>query len=89
MLDEKGRWSHVATVYDSDTKTTRFFLDGLLDRETRLAVAPPAMLGPARIGNWNWDDRKLSGRVDEFVVWGRCLTAEEIGDIHVAGSPYR
>ena len=89
VLDEKGRWSHVATVYDSDTKTTRFFLDGLLNRETRLAVAPPAMLGPARIGNWNWDDRKLSGRVDEFVVWGRCLTAEEIGDIHVAGSPYR
>ncbi len=89
VLDEKGRWAHVATVYDSDAKTTRFFLDGLLDRETRLAVAPPAMLGPARIGNWNWDDRKLSGRIDEFVVWGRCLTAEEICDIHAAGSPYR
>jgi hypothetical protein len=89
VLDEKGRWSHIATVYDSDAKTTQFFLDGKLDRDTRLAVAPPAMLGPARIGNWNWDDRKLSGRIDEFVVWGRVLSAEEIGEIHSAGSPYR
>lgn len=89
VLDEKGRWSHIATVYDSDAKTTRFFLDGVFDRETRLAVAPPAMLGPARIGNWNWDDRKLSGRIDEFVVLGRALSAAEIGELHAAGSPYR
>lgn len=89
VLDEKGRWSHIATVYDSDAKTTRFFLDGVFDRETRLAVAPPAMLGPARIGNWNWDDRKLSGRIDEFVVLGRALSAAEMSELHAAGSPYR
>lgn len=89
VLDEKGRWSHIATVYDSDSKTTRFFLDGVFDRETRLAVAPPAMLGPARIGNWNRTDRKLSGRIDEFVALGRALSAAEISELHAAGNPYR
>ena len=46
----------------------RFYLNGRFDKETRQSVAHPARLGPARIGNWDQQDRKLSGRIDEEIL---------------------
>lgn len=88
VLPEQGRWVHLATVYDSGSKTVRFYLNGQFDCETRLAVAHPARLGPAQIGNWNKQDRKLSGRVDELLLLGRAMTDAEIRALHAAGNPY-
>jgi hypothetical protein len=85
----EGRWIHLAAVYDAPARTASFYVDGRLDGTTPLAEAPPARFGPARIGNWNRHDRKLSGRIDEFVILGRAASAEEIRDLHAAGAPYR
>lgn len=89
VLPEQGRWVHLAAVYDAPAKTVRFHLNGRLDREVRLNVAHPARLGPAQIGNWNRNDRRLSGRVDELVLLGRAMSASEVRALHAAGSPYR
>lgn len=89
VLPEQGRWVHLAAVYDSAQKTARFYLNGQFDSETRLQTAPPARLGPAQIGNWNQQDRKLSGRVDELLLLGRAMTDAEIHALHAAGNPYR
>jgi hypothetical protein len=89
VLPEQGRWVHLTTVYDSEHGTVRFFLNGQFDKETRQQVAHPARLGPAQIGNWNQQDRKLSGRVDELLLLGRAMTDDEIRDLHAAGNPYR
>lgn len=89
VLPEQGRWVHLATVYDSQAKTVRFYLNGQFDKETRQQVAHPARLGPAQIGNWNQQDRKLSGRVDELILLGRAMTDDEIRALHAAGNPYR
>jgi len=89
VLPERGRWVHLATVYDAGAGTVRFYLNGRFDKETRQETAHPARLGPARIGNWDREDRKLSGRVDEFAVIGRALADEEIRALHDAGTPYR
>lgn len=89
VLPEQGRWVHLASVYDAPAKTVRFHLNGRLDREVRLNVAHPARLGPAQIGNWNRNDRRLSGRVDELVLLGRAMSAAEVRALHAAGSPYR
>lgn len=88
VFGTEGRWIHVATVYDSVARTARFYLDGRFDSQTRLAVAPPARLGPARLGNWNRNDRRLSGRIDDFTILGRALGDDEIRSLHAAGSPY-
>lgn len=88
VLPERGRWAHLATVYDSTAKTVRFYLNGEFDNEVRMDLAHPALLGPAQIGNWNVKDRKLSGRVDEFLILGRAMTSDEVRDLHAAGSPY-
>jgi hypothetical protein len=76
-------------VYDSEARTTRFFLNGRFDNESREATAHPARLGPAQIGNWNRTDRKLSGRVDEMLILGRAMADAEIRALFEAGNPYR
>jgi len=88
VVGARGRWMHLAAVYDSVAGTARFYVDGRRDGETRLAHAPPARLGPARIGNWNRIDRRLSGRIDEFVILGRALADEEVAALHADGAPY-
>ena len=89
VLPEQGRWVHLATVYDSQAKTVRFYLNGQFDKETHQQVAHPARLGPSQIGNWNQQDRKLSGRVDELLLLGRAMADDEIRALHAAGNPYR
>jgi len=89
VLPGLGRWLHLATVYDAGTGTVRFYLNGRFDKETRQEVAHPARLGTARIGNWDRQDRKLSGRVDELLLLGRALTDADIQALFEAGNPYR
>lgn len=89
VLPERGRWVHLVTVYDADAKTVRFYLNGKFDKESRQEVAHPARLGPARIGNWDRHDRKLSGRLDELVLLGRALDDDEVRALYKAGNPYR
>jgi ferric-dicitrate binding protein FerR (iron transport regulator) len=88
VLPERGRWVHLATVYNADTRSVRFYLNGKFDKETLQEVAHPARLGPAQIGNWNRHDRKLSGRMDEFLLLGRALSDGEIRELYLSGNPY-
>lgn len=88
VLPDRGRWMHLAAVYDSVAGTVRFYHNGRFDKETRQAVAHPAKLGPAQIGNWNQRDRRLSGRVDELLLLGRAMGDAEIRELHDAGTPY-
>jgi hypothetical protein len=87
-LPQRGRWVHLATVYDADARSVRFYLNGQFDKETLQEVAHPARLGPAQIGNWNRQDRKLSGRMDEFLLLGRALNDGEIRELYLSGNPY-
>ena len=89
VLPEQGRWVHLAVVYDSTRGTVRFYLNGQFDKEARMQIAHPARLGPAQIGNWNQQDRKLSGRVDELLLLGRSMSDDELRALHAAGNPYR
>ncbi len=89
VLAEQGRWMHLAVVYNSNVGTVRFHLNGRFDKETHQTIAHPGRLGPAQIGNWNRNDRKLSGRVDEMIVLGRAMTDGELRDLFEAGNPYR
>ncbi len=88
VLPEQGRWTHLAAVYDSDAATVRFYLNGKFDKETQQAVAHPAKLGPAQIGNWDQRDRKLSGRIDELLLIGRILNDAEMLELFESGNPY-
>ncbi len=84
-----GRWTHLATVYNAKRRAVRFYIDGQFDNEVALLTGIPAILGPARVGNWNHQERILSGRLDELVLWRRALTDAEIHNLFAAGNPYQ
>lgn len=89
VLPAKGRWVHLATVYDSSEGTVKFYLNGRFDSESQQDVAHPARLGPAEIGNWDRQDRKLSGRIDELIILGRSMSEGELRHLYEVGNPYR
>ncbi len=88
VLPEQGRWVHLACVYDCAKRTARLYLNGRLDKESHQAIAHPARLGAAQIGNWDTQDRKLSGRVDELLLLGRAMSDDEVRALFEAGNPY-
>ena len=88
VLSDRGRWVHMATVYDSDAGTVRFYLNGRFDKETLQSASHPARLGVGQMGNWNREERKLSGRVDEFVILGRLMSDDQVRHLYEAGNPY-
>lgn len=89
VLPAKGRWVHLATVYDSGEGSVKFYLNGKLDSESRQEVAHPARLGQSQIGNWDKRDRKLSGRLDELIILGRTMSAAEVRELYEVGNPYQ
>ncbi|EMI53271.1 LamG-like jellyroll fold domain-containing protein [Rhodopirellula sallentina] len=91
-LSPLGRWTHLATTYDSQSKTVRHFVNGTQTAWNRLPRAEPLRIGAAEIGNWlrprkTGDEpiRNLDGRIDEFVLLSTALHPEEIQEIFEAG----
>ncbi len=89
VLPAKGRWVHLATVYNSKEGSVRFYLNGEFDSDSHQEVAHPARLGPAEIGNWDRQDRKLSGRIDELIILGRSMSDAELRNLYEVGNPYK
>jgi hypothetical protein len=95
LAEALQRWTHLASTYDSTKRTVTFFRDGRLESQSKLMFDAPARLSSAQIGNWaqsqnqNSANRRLSGRVDEFVMLSRVLSPEEIRDYFESGNPYK
>ena len=95
LVGDVGRWLHLVAVYNAEAGTVRLYVDGRLDRESKLTLAPPAVLGAGQFGNWKGQapllgqDRRLSGRMDEFFALSRAASDEEVREFHEAGTPYR
>ena len=83
-----GRWTLMAVTYDSATGQVCFYQDGRLDNEERVTAGVMARFGEARLGNWNRQDRVLSGRLDDFIVMRRVLPAAEVHAFYEATKPY-
>jgi len=93
IIQSVGRWVHLAASYQASRQAIRFYINGQFDNEVIDPVIKQAILSPAQIGNWDsgelpYPNRRLCGRLDEFIVLGRVMSDEEITRFHNAGSPY-
>jgi len=61
-----------------------------------LNIKPPFRIGAAELGNWNargfpkndpFMIRNFGGAMDEFCLFGRALSADEIRALYSAGKP--
>lgn len=81
-----NRWCHLAGTYDG--QMLRYYVDGRLESETRIAGTPTPVLDGADtklvIGNMsrlpfiNWSDMFFDGLVDEVRIYNRALTEEDV-----------
>jgi hypothetical protein len=75
---------HLATVIDGEHREMRHFVNGSEVAKAPLNRPVPVRLGLANLGNFdpvtsdNGPVRNFNGRIDEFTLFERALTAEEI-----------
>jgi hypothetical protein len=95
-LDQFGLWVHLAVVIDGGAKRVAHYLNGVSVSEEALTIKAPFRVGVAELGNWNPQGfpkndpfmiRNFSGAMDEFCLFRRALTANEIRAQYSAGKP--
>lgn len=88
-----GRWTHVASVLSTKTRSVQIYVNGSLARERRWISDQVLRPGSCRLGNWLSTtgvgpmDRAFRGRIDELAIWGHALTKEEVMNLVDAGRP--
>lgn len=82
-----GNWIHLAGVCDSKTGRMALYLNGQLVASKNMVRKHSLTLGTMELGNWSSTSQKASpnyrirdfhGRIDEFTLLSRPLSAEEI-----------
>jgi anti-sigma factor RsiW len=90
-----GKWIQLAVSYDSKSKRVGHYLDGELVWEGEMAYHIPISVPQGELGNWKTDYpqtgsniRNLNGRMDEFVVFSRGLSDDEMRHLYDSGKPH-
>jgi hypothetical protein len=95
-LNQFGLWVHLAVVIDGGTKHVVHYLNGAPASEHALNIKPPFRVGVAELGNWNAKGfpkndpfmiRNFGGAMDEFCLFSRALSADEIRALYSSGKP--
>lgn len=95
-LDQLGLWTHLAVVLDGSARRVVHYVNGLPVAAASLRLPPPYRIGTAELGNWNparfpghgpWLIRNFSGAMDEFCLFSRALSADEIRALYAEGKP--
>lgn len=85
-----GRWMHLATVIDAEAGVMKHFVNGSEVAATPMTRRVPVQLGMANLGNFDGSNpaspvsgvvRNFNGRIDEFALFTRALTAAEIAEL--------
>ena len=96
-MDQIGQWIHLAVVVDGTTKRVGHYLNGIKVSQHSLTMDGPYRIGVAELGNWNSLDfpgkdssliRNFSGAMDEFCIFSRALSEQELHSLFLNGSPH-
>ena len=89
-----GLWMHLGVVYDLPTRTVKHFFNGQEVSRGDIVSQLPVTLEAMEIGNWTPQVgqpmepiRSFNGRLDEFAIFSRALSAEEIQEAFAIGRP--
>ncbi|MFT5130725.1 MAG: hypothetical protein ACI8W8_004356 [Rhodothermales bacterium] len=88
------QWVHLAGTISRSSQTICLYVNGELARSIDFVANRSMRPGRGRLGGWlmeaEWDRtpiRSLRGKMDEFAIWKRALTATEVGALVEAGKP--
>ena len=84
---ETDQWLHWVATFDSTNHRFRLYHDGLLADASSL----PASILPGDtnlyIGRWSQGGRSLSGVIDDYAIWSRALTGDEVAALSASAVP--
>jgi hypothetical protein len=85
-----GQWLMLASTFDG--KRISHYADGKLVASSQAEGPVPLTLGAVELGNWAGAKnrnaaRGFQGRMDEFALLARALTAEEVRALYESGRP--
>jgi hypothetical protein len=91
-----GKWIQMAAVYDGRLGKMALYLNGKRIASKSVSKKRLLRLGTLELGNWtptsqkadaNYRIRNFHGRMDEFALLSRPLSAKEIRQLYDAGKP--
>jgi hypothetical protein len=89
-----GKWTHLAVVYNRAGDSVAHFVDGKQIKSEPLKLDTPLRIGDAEIGNWNVANRKhnnpvryFTGCMDEFMIFRKALSKQDINRLYTRGRP--
>jgi hypothetical protein len=85
---ENEAWTHLAITYDQERKEeAHLYVNGerILAWDDWAGTLDAASASPLTIGNTHHKEAPFIGLIDEFGVWTRILTPDEIADHHAQG----
>ncbi len=88
-----GRWTHLATVYNSKSAQVTHYINGENVGESPITTDKFKLrFGETEIGNWGTPMeyspqkiRNFNGQIDELTLFSKALIAEEIQSLYTAG----
>jgi hypothetical protein len=88
-----GRWTHLATVYDSESARVAHYINGENVGESPITTDNFKLrFGEAEIGNWGTPMkyspqkiRNFNGQIDELTIFRKPLTASEVRSLYTDG----
>ena len=86
---EVDRWMHFTAVFDMTNNGFTLYRDGLRVDYSHLPAPVLPGAPDLNVGRWDQMDspRPLSGTIDDYAVWSRALTADEIAAVHAQAVP--
>jgi hypothetical protein len=92
--DYLQRWVQIAVVYDHEGSLVTHYLDGHPVSQVPTLSDVPLRVGTAELGNWNMAAHRnttpirfLTGSMDEFLLFSRALSQQEIARLYEQGKP--
>jgi hypothetical protein len=92
--DRIGQWTLMAVVYDRGAGKITHYVNGEAVKQDAIKADAPLHIGDAEIGNWNTGGnphaspvRFFRGCMDEFMVFSRAVSEDEMRRIYEQGRP--
>lgn len=83
-------WHHVAVVLDAATKKINLYQDGLLVGSGATQLLPKDMGNTTQnwLGKSQWPDALYKGSLDDFRIYNRALSGDEVANLVVGGAGF-
>ncbi len=87
ISDVSNKWWHLVVTHDYAAKQIKFFINGVLVKTTNHTDSVVNVNSkPSYIGSYNYTTHLFSGAMDEFSIFNRVLSDQEVLDFYKRGA---